>query len=77
MVNEHSKPCFYNVCSVPYAKREKVCDEKRRLEKEGFLESAEYSEWAAPIVPIMKEDGSISLCRDYKLTVNRASKNDL
>ena len=29
-----------------------------------------YSKWAAPVVPIVKEDGSLQLCGDYKVTVN-------
>ena len=41
------------------------------------MERVEYSEWVAPVVPIVKEDGSIRPCGDYKLTVNRASKDDL
>ena len=30
----------------------------------------EHSEWAAPIVPVSKEDGQICVCGDYKVTVN-------
>ena len=29
-----------------------------------------------PIVPIMKKDGSIRICGDYKITLNKISKLD-
>ena len=35
-----------------------------------------HSEWAEAIVPIVKTNGSILICRDYKVTVNQASKLD-
>jgi len=37
----------------------------------------QYAEWAAPIVPVLKADGkSLRICRDFKVTVNKASKLD-
>ena len=31
---------------------------------------------AAPIVPVLKKDGTVQICGDYKLTVNQAAKVD-
>jgi len=38
------------------------------------MESIQYAEWAAPIVPVLKQ--SVRICGDFKLTANRASKLD-
>ena len=42
------------------------------MEKEGIIKKVQSAEWAAPIVPIMKEDGTIRVCGDYKVTANQA-----
>ena len=71
-VKDSAKPRFYKARPVPYALRDKVEAELVRLEKSGVIEKVQFSEWAAPVVPILKRDGSIRLCGDYKLTINRA-----
>ena len=34
----------------------------------------QFSDWAAPIVPMMKPDGGVHICGDYSVTVNTVSK---
>ena len=47
-----------------------------RLQSEGIISPVEYSDWAAPIIPILKADGTVRICGDYKTTINRNSKLD-
>ena len=39
-------------------------------------EKINFSEWAAPNVPVMKKDDLLRICGDYKITVNKASKTE-
>ena len=61
---------------VPYALKAKVELELDRLQCEGILSPDEFSEWAAPIVPVVKLDRTVHICGDYKCTVNQVSKLD-
>ena len=69
-------PIFHKARPVPYALREKIERDLERLEKAGTIEPVQYSEWATPVVPVMKSDGTVRVCGDYKLTVNKVSKLD-
>ena len=69
-------PRFCKPRTVPFALRDKVNKELERLEKAGVIEPVQFSDWAAPIVPVLKQDGSMRICGDYKVTVNRAAKVD-
>ena len=75
-VDADAQPRFHKPRLVPYAMREKVDQELQRLEERGIIEPVEFSEWAAPIVPVVKEDGSIRICGDYRATVNQVAKLD-
>ena len=71
-----AKPRFLKARPVPYAIKENIERELERLVKEGIFEPVNHSKWATPIVPIVKKDGGIRICGDYKQTVNRASNCD-
>lgn len=73
-VDPQVKPKFFKPRSVPYMWKEKIEVELQRMVKQGILTPVKFSQWAAPIVPVCKEDGSIRLCGDYKVTINQALK---
>ena len=75
-VDEKSSPRYLKARPVPYALKKRVEDELERLEKEGIVSQVEFSEWAAPIVPVVKANGAVRICGDYKCTVNQVSKLD-
>ena len=75
-VDPEATPNFMKARPVPYALKAKVETELDRLQSEGILSPVEFSEWAAPIVPIVKQDGTVRICGDYKCTVNQVSKLD-
>ena len=49
---------------------------ENELEREGIVSQVKFSEWAAPIVPVVKVNGSVWICRDYKCTISQVSKLD-
>ena len=75
-VDETVQPCYCKPRPVPLAMRAKVESELDRLQEEGVIRPVEFSEWAAPIVPVLKASGDIRICGDYKVTINQAVKVD-
>lgn len=63
-------PKFCKPRPVPLAIKPKVEREIEKLVKLGVLEPVDYSSWGTPIVPILKKNGEIRICGDYKVTVN-------
>jgi len=75
-IEAQCKPKFFKARTLPFSLKEKVENELERLEGLGIITPVAYSNWAAPIVPVVKRDGSIRLCGDYRITVNQAAKVD-
>ena len=75
-VDENATPKFHRARTVPFAYHEKVEAELERLQSLGVISTVQFSNWAAPIVPVAKKDNTVRLCGDYKITVNQASSVD-
>lgn len=76
LIDLTQQPRFYKSRPVPYTLRSKVETELSRLEGQGVIEPVTFSDWAAPIVPVVKRDGTVRICSDYKLAVNTVAKTD-
>ena len=75
-VDETVPPKFCKARPVPYALKAKVDQEIDRLLDEGIIRPVSHAQWACPTVPVVKPNGSIRLCGDYKLTANKAVRID-
>ena len=71
-VRPNSVPKFCPPRNVPYALRPRVEAELKRLTELGVISQLENSEWATPVVPVIKKDGTVRLCGDFKVTLNQA-----
>ena len=65
-VDESARPRFFRPRPVPFVLKGRIEEELERLQRDGIIEPVKFSEWAAPVVPVLKSDGSLRLCGDYK-----------
>lgn len=64
---------FCKAHPVPYAWKAKVEAELDRLKKDGIIDPIQFADWAAPVVPMLKQDKETSrLCGNFKVTVIKA-----
>ena len=69
-VKENACPKFFKARNVPFAIKGKVEEQLDREIQQGILRPVEFSDYASPVVPVMKPDGSVRICADFKMTVN-------
>ena len=53
--------------------REKIEHELERVQRDGIVEPTQFSDWAAPVVSVIKVNGSLRLCANYKLIITKAA----
>lgn len=73
---EGATPKFLKSRPIPFSIKERVFKELDRLVNEGVLESTPHAVWATPIVPVLKANGGVRICGDYRSTVNSATDTD-
>lgn len=49
----------------------------QRLQDQGVIEPVSFADWAAPVVPVLKQDNTVRICGNYKLTVNKEATPDI
>ncbi|XP_052751027.1 uncharacterized protein K02A2.6-like [Galleria mellonella] len=75
-LRKDATPRFLKARAVPYPLKQKVIEELNKMVIEGVLTPIRYSQWATPLTPVMKDDGTIRMCGDYRVTVNTAIDTD-
>lgn len=70
-LKEGSIPRCFKPRAVPFALKPKIEAELDRLVSNKILIPNEYAEWGTPIVPVLKPDGSVRICGDFKVTINQ------
>lgn len=58
-------PVHHRPRPVPWALREKVEAELERFESAGIIAPTLSSEWSSPIVPVVKDNGSVRVCGSF------------
>ncbi|UYV70739.1 K02A2.6-like, partial [Cordylochernes scorpioides] len=75
-LKKNTTPVFCKARSLPFSLKKKVENEIDGMVNEGILQPIEYANWAAPIVPVLKKDGSLRICGDFRCTANKAIELD-
>lgn len=70
-----ANPVFKKPRQVPSKFQEQVIRELDKMEAEGIITKCDSSQWGTPLVPVIKSDGTVRLCGDYKVTVNKNVKD--
>lgn len=75
-IDDSVSPKFFKPRPIPSAFKTQVDDELNRLERMGVITPVETSDWGTPLVPVLKSDGGIRICADYKVTINQHLTDD-
>lgn len=68
---KHDEPIFKRAYDVPYRLRDKVVEHIDSLERDGVITPVEASEWASPVIIVVKKDQGIRMVIDCKVSINK------
>ena len=75
-IADPSKLRFCKARTVPLPMVDKVNEELERLQQRGIIKPIANSKYASPVVWVKKRDGSLRMCADYKVHLNRCIESD-
>lgn len=70
-------PIFMRERNLPVSIKEKVRETLNKMIEDDILTPVTSSEWATPIVPVVKKDQTIRICGDYRNSVNKCTSCDV
>lgn len=71
LVLKDNTPIFRKAYEVPLRLRQKVLEHLDGLERDGIITPIEASEWASPVVVVVKKNQDIRLVIDCKVSINK------
>ena len=69
-LKDSAQPKFLNSRPIPFSRLDAVNEALNRLSNQGVIKNVDFSEWATPIIVVMKSNDKVRICGDYRLTVN-------
>lgn len=69
-LKENTRPVFLKARPVPFKLIPLISNEIDRLVSEGVLVKVNSSDYATPVVPVLKKNNTVRLCGDYSVTLN-------
>ncbi|UYV70930.1 K02A2.6-like [Cordylochernes scorpioides] len=72
----NAKPKFFKFRPVPFSIKEKIDKELDRLEQSQIIEKVNASDWSTPSVTVIKSNGELRLCGDFKNTLNNCIEDE-
>lgn len=70
VLKDHS-PIFRRAYDVPLRLKDKVLEHLDSLEKDGVITPVDASEWASPVIVVVKKSGDIRMVIDCKVSINK------
>ena len=76
MLKENAVPKYFKARSVPYHYKCKIENSLQELESKNIVSKVEHAgDWASPIVPVIKPNGEMRICVDFKYLNTQTSIN--